>query len=54
MTNLFFIFDEVENTIMTEIEKMIKENGEVLKKIEQKTNIQKMEKVSTRRIKPRI
>ena len=52
--NLFSFFDEIENAIMTEIEKKIDENEKVLKDIEQKTNIQKMEKVSTRQIRPRI
>ena len=52
--NLFSFFDEIENAIMTEIEKKIDENEKVLKDIEQKTNIQKMEKVSTRQIRSRI
>ena len=39
---------------MTEIEKRIDENEKVLKDIEQKTNIQKMEKVSTRQFRSRI
>ena len=37
--NLFSFFDEIENAIMTEIEKKIDENEKVLKDIEQKTNI---------------
>lgn len=36
---LFSFFDEIENVIMAEIEKRIDENGEMLKDIEQKTNI---------------
>jgi len=35
---LFSIFDEIENTIMEEIEKSIKEIDKELKEIEQKTN----------------
>jgi len=35
---LFSIFDEIENTIMTEIEKSIKEIDKEIKEIEQKTN----------------